>query len=823
MYELLQTPYHLKDRNINLLYSPHTGEWRVEGKSMDNASNVRVYAAYGTKRINAYAIFERTLNQKDVKIYDVVEVDGKEQRILNMKETMIAQQKQEAMNEAFKDWIFKDPERREVLVKKYNQIFNAIRPREYDGSHINFVGMNPEISLRTHQLNAVAHMLYGKNTLLAHCVGAGKTFEMIAAAMESKRLGLCHKSLFVVPNHLTEQWGSDFLRLYPGANVLVATRKDFEPARRKKFCARIATGDYDAVIIGHSQFEKIPLSPERQRAIIEQQIDEIIEAIEDAKREDGNRFTVKQMEKKRKDLEARLKKLAASEKKDRIVTFEELGIDRLFVDEAHGFKNLFFHTKMHNVAGIAQTDAQKSTDMFGKCRYMDEITGGRGTFFATGTPVSNSMVELYVMMRYLQYDTLEQNGHKFFDAWAADFGEKVTAMELKPEGTGFRSKTRFAKFYNLPELISIWKEAADIQTADMLKLPAPEAENITVTTEPSDFQKEMVADLGARAELVRKGRVKPYIDNMLRITSDGRKLALDQRLQNPMLPDDPNSKVNACVNNVFENWEQSMDIQGTQLIFCDLSTPHYDGKFNVYDDIKNKLIEKGIPAEEIAYIHDANTEAQKAELFAKVRKGQVRILLGSTQKMGAGTNVQNRIVASHDLDCPWRPADLEQRAGRSLRQGNMNEKVKMYKYVTKGTFDAYNWSLVENKQKFIGQIMTGKSPARSAEDVDATALSYAEVKALATGDDRIREKMELDVQVAKLKVLKANHVAQQYEMQDKSLKFYPRKIAETKLYIEALSADLPILQEHSVKDDTFSITIQGKQYTERKEAYLYDD
>ena len=678
--------------------------------------------------------------------------------------------------------------------------------------------MNPEISLRPHQQNAVAHILYGKNTLLAHCVGAGKTFEMVAAAMESKRLGLCQKSLFVVPNHLTEQWGGDFLRLYPGAKVLVATKKDFEPARRKKFCARIATGDYDAVIIGHSQFEKIPLSPERQKAVIEDQIDEIVTAIREAKEEDGDNFTVKQMEKTKKKLEAKLEKLAAKEKKDSVVTFEELGVDRLFVDEAHSFKNLFLHTKMSRVAGIAQTDAQKSSDMYGKCRYMDEITGGRGITFATGTPISNSMVELYTMMRYLQFDTLERNGHRHFDSWAADFGEKVTAMELKPEGTGFRSKTRFAKFYNLPELISIWKEAADIQTADMLKLPTPEAVPITVTTEPSKFQQEMVAELADRADAVRNRLVDPSVDNMLRITSDGRKLALDQRLQNPLLPDDPDSKVNACVKNVLTEWRNSMDIRGTQLVFCDLSTPKGDGKFNVYDDIKAKLIAQGIPQEEIAFIHDANTEAQKAELFAKVRRGQVRVLIGSTQKMGAGTNVQDRIVASHDLDCPWRPADLEQRAGRSLRQGNMNKTVKMFKYVTKGTFDAYNWGLVESKQKFIGQVMTGKSPARSIEDVDATALSYAEVKALATGDDRIREKMELDVQVAKLKMLKANHTSQQYEMQDKALKYYPNKIAETKLFIEALGKDLPIVQANPVKDDAFTMTVMGQTFTERKDA-----
>jgi N12 class adenine-specific DNA methylase len=836
MYELCQTPEKLRGDKIKLMYSDSSGEWRVLNKSADSKDNVRVHTTYGTKRINAYEIFEAALNQRDVRIFDKKWVDGKETRVLNEKQTMIAQQKQEAIGEAFKDWIFKDPERRETLCKKYNQMFNNIRPREYDGSHINFVGMNPEISLRPHQRNAVAHILYGKNTLLAHCVGAGKTYEMVAAAMESKRLGLCQKSLFVVPNHLTEQWGGDFLRLYPGAKVLVATKKDFEPKRRRKFCARIATGDYDAVIIGHSQFEKIPLSPERQKAVIQDQIDEIMEAVREAKEDDGDRFTVKQLEKTKKSLEAKLKRLTESKKKDNVVTFEELGVDRLFVDEAHSFKNLFLHTKMSRVAGISQTDAQKSSDMFGKCRYMDEITGGRGITFATGTPISNSMVELYTMMRYLQFDTLVKNGHRHFDNWAADFGEKVTAMELKPEGTGFRSKTRFAKFYNLPELMSIWKEAADIQTADMLNLPVPEAEYITVTTEPSAFQQEMVAELGERAEAVRNREVEPSVDNMLRITSDGRKLALDQRLQNSLLPDDPDSKVNACVRNIVKEWRDSADIRGTQLVFCDLSTPGAQKPIvmvptqddpdafemapfqNVYDDIKAKLIKQGIPQEEIAFIHDANTEAQKAELFAKVRRGQVRVLIGSTQKMGAGTNVQDRIVASHDLDCPWRPADLEQRAGRSLRQGNMNQKVRMYKYVTKGTFDAYNWGLVENKQKFIGQVMTSKSPARSAEDVDATALSYAEVKALATGDDRIREKMDLDVQVAKLKMLKANHTAMQYEMQDKALKYYPQQMAETRLFIEALGKDLPIVQAHPVKDDDFTMTVMGQVFTERKAA-----
>ncbi|MBP5717938.1 MAG: DEAD/DEAH box helicase family protein, partial [Abditibacteriota bacterium] len=816
MFEIYQTPWLLRGNKVNLLYSPLSGEWNVKGKSEDRNEYIRM--TYGTGRVTPYAIFEANLNQRDIKVYDTFYEEGKEKRVLNQKETMLAQQKQEALNEAFKEWIFKDPQRRQRLVRKYNDIFNNFLPREYDGSHIRFVGMTPEITLRPHQLNAVAHMLYGKNTLLAHCVGAGKTYEMVSAAMESKRLGLCNKSLFVVPNHLTEQWGADFLRLYPGAKILVATKKDFEPARRKRFCARIATGDYDAVIIGHSQFEKIPLSPERQRAIIEDQIDEIVDAIREAKAEQQERYTIKQMERTKKSLEDKLKKLSAAEKKDRVVTFEELGIGRLFVDEAHYYKNLFLHTKMTNVSGIAQTEAQKSSDMFAKCRYMDELTGGRGVVFATGTPVSNSMVELYTMMRYLQFDTLDRNGHRHFDNWAADFGEKVTAMELKPEGSGFRAKTRFARFYNLPELISIWKEAADIQTADMLQLPIPKADGIVVQTEPSKFQEKMVKKLGKRADKIRSGLVKPYEDNMLAITGDGRKLALDQRLMNPMLPDDPCSKVNVCVKNVFQVWQESTPVLGTQLIFCDQSTPHYDGKFNVYDDIKNKLIGMGVPAEQIAFIHDANTEAQKAELFAKVRKGKVRVLLGSTGKMGAGTNCQDRIVASHDLDCPWRPADLEQRAGRSLRQGNRNPVVKMFKYVTKGTFDAYNWSLVENKQKFIGQIMTGKSPARSAEDVDATALSSAEVKALATGDDRIRQKMELDVEVAKLKVLKANHTNQVYLMQDKVIQYYPRKIASEQLFIEAMQADLPIVQQHPVKEDAFSMTIQGKVYTERKAA-----
>ena len=844
MFELFQTPYQYRNsgaRGIRVLHSKTSGEWSVQNKNADSASNTRVWKTYGTKRCNAYAIFENALNLRDTRIYDTT-IDDK--RVLNPKETAIAQQKQEAISEAFREWIFKDPDRRAELCASYNRIFNSIRPRTYDGQHISFVGMNPEIRLETHQRNAVARMIYGGNTLLAHCVGAGKTYEMTAAAMESKRLGLCQKSLFVVPNHLTEQWGGDFLTLYPGAKVLVATKRDFEPQNRRKFCARIATGDYDAVVIGHSQFEKIPLSPDRQQAVMEAQRDEIIDAISEAKANREERFTIKQLERMKKNLDAKLQKLH-DKKKDDTVTFEELGVDRLFVDEAHSYKNLFLHTKMQNVAGISQTEAQKSSDMFAKCRYLDEITGGRGVTFATGTPVSNSMVELYTMMRYLQFDLLEQKGLRHFDSWAAAFGEKVTAVELKPEGTGFRAKTRFARFFNLPELMAMWREAADIQTADMLKLPVPEAEYITIQTEPSEAQKQMVQELGQRAEEVRGGGIDPSRDNMLKITSDGRKLALDQRIVNPLLPDDPGSKVNACVANVFQVWQDSAGIKGAQLVFCDLSTPK--GKpakqdslekeetssqpaedtvdteavrleTSVYEDIRDKLIAKGIPAHEIAFIHSANTEAQKAELFAKVRSGQVRVLLGSTQKMGAGTNVQTRLVASHDLDCPWRPADLEQRAGRIVRRGNMNEKVKIYRYVTKGTFDAYNWGLVENKQKFIGQIMTSKSPARSIEDVDATALSYAEVKMLATGDPRIKEKMDLDIQVAKLKMLKANHQAQQYETQDSIVKYYPQQIAQTQLMIEALAADLPLLEAHPVKEDSFSMTIQGKVYTERKVA-----
>ena len=854
MFDLFQTPYYLQEKKINIVYSDVSGEWSVRGKSEDSRTNTRVWNTYGTKRINAYAILEASLNQRSVQIFDThYDVDGKETRVLNERETAIAQQKQEAIKEAFQNWIFKDPERRTDLCATYNRMFNSMRPREYDGQQFNFIGMNPEIHMERHQRNAVARSLYGGNSLLAHVVGAGKTYEMVATAMESKRLGLCKKSMIVVPNHLTEQWGGDFLALYPGANVLVATKKDFEPKNRKKFCARIATGDFDAIIIGHSQFEKIPISPERQKAIIEEQINEIVDAIAEAKANKDEKFTIKQMERTKKNLAADLKKLH-DKKKDDTVYFEELGVDRLFVDEAHAFKNLYMHTKMRNVAGVSQTKAQKSSDMFAKCRYMDEITGGRGVVFATGTPVSNSMVELYTMMRYLQYNMLEQGYQdstgktrslKHFDNWAATFGEQVTAVELKPEGTGFRLKTRFARFYNLPELMNLWKEAADIQTADMLKLPVPEAEYITIQTEPSEAQKKMVQGLAERAEKIRREKIDPSIDNMLKITSDGRKLALDQRIMNPLLLDDPGSKVNACVENVFKIWQESTPAKGTQLIFSDLSTPKGradqkkengkeaegpdDGKepetgeetimeASVYEDIRKKLIVKGIPAEEIAFIHDANTENQKAELFAKVRSGQVRVLLGSTQKMGAGTNVQTKLIASHDLDCPWRPADLEQRAGRIVRRGNENDHVKIFRYVTKGTFDAYTWGLVESKQKFIGQIMTSKSPARSIEDVDATALSYAEVKMLATGDQRIKEKMDLDIQVTKLKMLKSNHTAQQYEMQDKVRGYYPNKIKETELLIDCLKADLLLLEAHPAKEDAFTMEVMGTVYTDRKEA-----
>lgn len=819
VHELLKPPFYLK-KDIQVRYSPATGEWNVSGKSRDSLNNSLAYVTYGTKRRNAYAIIEDSLNLRDTRIYDTVHnPDGTTSRVFNAKETMLAQQKQEQIREAFKDWIWKDPARRADLCQKYNELYNAIRTRSYNGEHIRFSGMNPEISLRPHQRNAVARMLYGGNGLLAHCVGAGKTFEIVAAAMESKRLGLAKKSLVVVPNHLTEQWGADFLRLYPGANVLVATKKDFEPANRKKFCSRIATGDYDAVVIGHSQFEKIPLSPERQKAILQEQIDQVIDGIQEAKAQDGERYTIKQLEKSRKNLETRMKKLNDQSRKDDVITFEELGVDKLFVDEAHGFKNLFLATKMRNVAGIGQSEAQKSSDMFAKCRYLDEITGGRGVVFATGTPVSNSMVELYTMMRYLQYDLLKSSGLEHFDSWAANFGETITALEMAPEGTGFRSKTRFAKFFNLPELMAMWREAADIQTAEMLRLPVPAAEKITEVTTPSDFQRDLVADLGERAEAVRNREVEPREDNMLKITSDGRKLALDQRLSDPTLPDDPESKVNACVRNVLQVWRDTEEIKGTQLVFCDLSTPKGDGFFNVYDDMKQKLMAQGVPPEEIAFIHDAKTEVQKAELFAKVRKGQVRVLLGSTAKMGAGTNVQTRLTALHHLDCPWRPADIEQREGRILRQGNMNQTVKIYKYVTENTFDAYNWSILENKQKFIGQLMSGKNPSRSCEDVDEAALSYAEVKALASGDPRIIEMTDLDSQVTKLKLLKANHEGQRYMLEDRLIQFFPKAINGTKEQIQGLEGDLAVLQAHPQPDkEHFSITVAGQTYTERKAA-----
>ena len=819
VHELLKTPFSYK-KDIQVRYSPATGEWNVSGKSRDSLNNSLAYVTYGTKRRNGYAIIEDSLNLRDTRIYDTIhEPDGSTTRVFNAKETMLAQQKQEQIREAFKDWIWKDPARRADLCQKYNELYNAIRPRSYNGEHIRFSGMNPEISLRPHQRNAVARMLYGGNSLLAHCVGAGKTFEIVAAAMESKRLGLAKKSLVVVPNHLTEQWGADFLRLYPGANVLVATKKDFEPANRKKFCSRIATGDYDAVVIGHSQFEKIPLSPERQKAILQEQIDQVIDGIQEAKAQDGERYTIKQLEKSRKSLEARMAKLNDQSRKDDVITFEELGVDKLFVDEAHGFKNLFLATKMRNVAGIGQSEAQKSSDMFAKCRYLDEITGGRGVVFATGTPVSNSMVELYTMMRYLQYDLLKSSGLEHFDSWAANFGETTTALELAPEGTGFRSKTRFAKFFNLPELMAMWREAADIQTADMLRLPVPEAEKITEVTTPSDFQRDLVADLGERAEAVRNREVEPREDNMLKITSDGRKLALDQRLSDPTLPDDPESKVNTCVRNVLQVWRDTEKIKGTQLVFCDLSTPKGDGSFNVYDDMKQKLMAQGVPPEEIAFIHDAKTEVQKEELFAKVRKGQVRVLLGSTAKMGAGTNVQTRLAALHHLDCPWRPADIEQREGRILRQGNINKTVKIYKYVTENTFDAYNWSILENKQKFIGQLMSGKNPSRSCEDVDEAALSYAEVKALASGDPRIIEMTDLDSQVTKLKLLKANHEGQRYQLEDQLIQFFPKAINRTQEQITGLEQDLAVVQAHPLPDkEHFSITVAGQTYTERKAA-----
>ncbi len=828
MGELFQTPANYLGTKIEARYAKETGRWHIKGKNQDSHGNSLATSTYGTGRANAYRLLEDALNLRDTKIYDKVTTeDGKEKRVLNKAETMVAQQKQELIREAFKEWVFKDLGRREELCRTYNELFNSIRPREYDGSHIRFSGMNPEITMMQHQKNAVAHILYGGNTLLAHCVGAGKTFEMVAAGMESRRLGLSHKNLYVVPNHLTEQWGSDFLRLYPGANILVATKKDFEPANRKRFCSRIATGDYDGIIIGHSQFEKVPLSIERQVAAIERQIDDIILAISDAKAAEGERYTIKEMEKTKKSLEARLEKLNNQERKDNVVTFEELGVDRLFVDESHFYKNLFLYTKMRNVAGISQTDAQKSSDMFMKCQYMDELTGGRGVTFATGTPISNSMVELYTIMRYLQYDTLQKLGLGHFDSWAAAFGETVTGIELSPEGTGYRAKTRFARFYNLPELMSLFKECADIQTADLLDLPVPEAEYVNEVLKPSREQQKMVKAFAERAEAVRGGGVDPSVDNMLRITNDGRKCALDQRLLNDMLPDAEGSKANRCVENAYEIWKNTMQEKSAQLIFCDLSVPKAGGVFNVYDDVREKLAAMGIPREQIAFIHEAATETKKAELFAKVRSGQVRILLGSTPKLGAGTNVQDRLIALHHLDCPWKPSELEQQEGRILRQGNRNKKVWIYRYVTESTFDGYMWQILENKQKFISQVMTSKSPVRSCEDVDDTALSYAEIKSLATGNVHIKEKMELDIQVSKLKLLKAEYTSQKYRLEADIARHYPAEIAALKERVAGLSSDCgmaaPVLAKEEGKDH-FSMEIRGKEYTDRKEAgeaFLY--
>ena len=819
IFETLGTPRSAQ-WGMKVHYSKITGEWRIEGKSKDRG-NVKAISTYGTQRINAYEIIEVTLNLKDVRIFDYVyDADGRKTAVLNKKETAIAQSKQELIKDAFAEWIWKDPDRREAICKTYNVLFNSNRPREYDGSHISFSGMNPEITLRKHQVNAIAHILYGGNTLLAHVVGAGKTFEMVAAAMESKRLGLCQKSLFVVPNHLTEQWATEFLQLYPAANILVATRKDFETKNRKKFCGRIATGDYDAVIIGHSQFEKIPMSVERQRAILEQQIDEIMMGISEAKREKAENFTIKQMEKTKKGLQAKIDKLNDQSRKDDVVTFEELGVDRIFIDESHYFKNLFLYTKMRNVGGIAQTEAQKSSDLFMKCRYLDEITGGRGIIFATGTPISNSMVELYTIQRYLQMSALEEQGLQHFDAWAANYGETVTAIELSPEGTGYRAKTRFAKFYNLPELMSVFKNVADIQTADMLKLPVPEAHYHNIALKPSEYQKEIVASLAERAEKVRNREVDSSVDNMLMITNDGRKLALDQRLVNPMLPSDPNSKAAKCAENVFEIWRRTAGQRSTQMIFCDLSTPKDDGTFSVYDDIHAKLLELGIPENEIAFIHNAKSEAQKKDLFGKVRSGQVRILLGSTQRMGAGTNCQQKLIALHHLDCPWRPSDLQQREGRIIRQGNENPEVDIYSYVTEGTFDAYLYQLVESKQKFISQIMTSKSPVRSAEDVDEQALSYAEIKALASGNPMIKEKMDLDIEVSKLKLLKANHLSQKYALEDAISKGFPKQIAETQARIAGYGADIATVKgnTHPNADGFSPLTLAGVTHADKKEA-----
>ena len=819
IFHLLETPRYAQ-WNIKVHFSPFTSEWNIEGKSYDKG-NVRAYNTYGTSRINAYKIIEETLNLKDVRIFDYIEDDeGKKKAVLNKKETAIAQSKQEMIKQEFQDWIWSDPERRERLCKSYNEKFNSVRPREYDGSHIIFNGMNPEIELREHQKNAVAHILYGGNTLLAHAVGAGKTFEMVAAAQESKRLGLCNKSLFVVPNHLTEQWAAEYLQLYPAANILVATKKDFETKNRKKFCGRIATGDYDAVIIGHSQFEKIPMSIERQRAILEQQLEEITGGIAELKRNRGENFSIKQLEKSKKSIRQKLDKLNDQTKKDDVVTFEELGVDRLFVDESHYYKNLYLYTKMRNVGGIAQTEAQKSSDLFMKCRYLDEITGGRGTVFATGTPISNSMVELYTIQRYLQYNTLVKNGLQHFDAWASTFGETITAVELTPEGTGYRAKTRFAKFYNLPELMAMFKEIADIKTADMLNLPVPEAKYHNIAVKPSEMQKEMVASLAERAEQVRGGGVDSSVDNMLKITNDGRKLALDQRMLNDMLPDFEGSKINACVDNIYRIWKENADKKSAQLVFCDLSTPKNDGTFSVYNDIRKKLIERGIPESEVKFIHEADTDMKKKELFQKTRKGEVRVLLGSTQKMGAGTNVQDKLIALHDVDCPWRPSDLEQRSGRIVRQGNENPQVDIYRYVTEQTFDAYLYQLVEGKQKFASQIMTSKSPVRSAEDIDETALSYAEIKMLATGNPYIKEKMDLDIQVQKLKMLKSNFLSEKYGLEDKVIKFYPQQIAYLKSRVEGLTKDVETAKLHPkpIDEQPLGMMVSGVSYSEKAEA-----
>ena len=820
MMETFQPPYRIRYNNaITVRYSPYTSEWRISNKSATGYGDIMATETYGTRRANAYKILEDTLNLRDSRVYDTIEEDGKEKRVLNQNETTLAQQKQQAIKDAFAGWVWKDPQRRTLLVKKYNELFNSTRPREYDGSHIHFVGMNPEISLREHQRNAIAHVLYGHNTLLAHEVGAGKTFEMAAAAMESKRLGLCQKSLFVVPNHLTEQWASEFLHLYPNAKLLVTSRKDFEPGNRKTFCSRIATGDYDAVIIGHSQFEKIPLSAERQERLIQEQMDEIEEAIEEAKAQVGEHFTVKQLEKLRKSLKQKLEKLQGADRKDDVVTFEQLGVDRLFVDESQAFKNLYLYTKMRNVAGLSTSEAQKSSDMFGKCRYLDEITGGRGVIFATGTPLSNSMTEMYTLMRYLQYNTLQQKGLTHFDAWASTFGETTTAIELAPEGTGYRARTRFAKFFNLPELMAMFKEAADIKTSDQLNLPVPQAKFETVVVKPSEIQQDMVQALSERAAEVHSGSVDPSVDNMLKITSDGRKIGLDQRLMNSALPDDPSSKLNACVNNVLRIWNDTKEQKLTQLIFCDMSTPKGDGSFNVYDDIRSKLLTAGVPEQEIEFIHNADTENKKAELFSKVRSGQVRVLLGSTAKMGAGTNVQTLLVAVHHLDVGWRPSDMTQRNGRIIRQGNQNKQVYVYNYVTESTFDAYLYQTLENKQKFISQIMTSKSPMRSCDDIDEQALSYAEIKALCAGDPRIREKMDLDVQVAKLKVLRGDFQNQKYRLEDKLLKTFPEEIQKQKTRIAALQQDSQIAAAHPQDKENFcGMTIKGMVYDDKKAA-----